>query len=254
MLIPLPPLPEQRRIAAKIQELIQDLDDARAACEKQLEAAKALPAAYLRSAFETEEAKKWEKKKLGEVCKILTGSTPRTDDPYNWDGDMLWGTPNDMGKLTGFTIDDTERKITEKALISCSMKILPSGSVLLTTRAPIGHIAINLKPMCTNQGFKSLIPSSGIHNWFLLYAIKYCLPVLKLMGRGQTFAEISKEQVSNFEISFPSFAQQRLIATKIQVLMQEIDLTRTSCEKQLKTISYFPDIILNKAFRREIRN
>ena len=117
-----------------------------------------------------------------------------------------------MGKLVGFTIDDTERKISEKGFKSCSTKLLPSGSVLLTTRAPIGHLAINLKPMCTNQGFKSLIPLSQIHNWFLFFALKYFIPVLQSMGRGQTFTEISKKQVEYFEVPLPPLPEQKRIA------------------------------------------
>ena len=105
--IPLSPLEEQRRIATKIQELMRDVAHARTACEEQLEAAKALPATYLREVFESEDAKEWERKRLGEVCDIVTGSTPRTDDPTNWNGDILWATPNDMGKLIGSIIDDT---------------------------------------------------------------------------------------------------------------------------------------------------
>ena len=147
---PLSPLPEQKRIAAKIQDLMQEVERARTACEKQLEAAKALPAAYLQEVFKSEEAEKWERKRLKDVCEIITGSTPRTDDPTNWNGDILWATPNDMGKLTEFIIDNTERKISEKGFKSCSTKLLPPGSVLLTTRAPIGHLAINTKSICTN--------------------------------------------------------------------------------------------------------
>ncbi|MCD5401472.1 restriction endonuclease subunit S [candidate division NPL-UPA2 bacterium] len=214
--IPLPPLNEQKRIAARIQELMQEVKRARAACEKQLEAAKALPSAYLREVFESEEAKNWEKKRLGEVCEIITGSTPRTDDPANWNGDILWATPNDMGRLTEFTIDDTERKISKKGFESCSTELLSPGSVLLTTRAPIGHLAINLKPMCTNQGFKSLIPSSQIHNWFLFFALKYFIPVLQSLGRGQTFTEISKRQVESFEIPLPDFFIQQRIAAELK--------------------------------------
>jgi len=181
VILPIPPLPEQKRIVSILQELMQEVERAQAACEKQLEAAKALPAAYLREAFESEGAKKWKRKKLGEVCEIITGSTPRSDDPTNWNGDIYWATPNDMGRLAKFTIEDTERKITEKGFKSCSTKLLPIGSVLLTTRAPIGHLAINLKPMCSNQGFKSLIPSSIVYNWFLFFALKHFVPVLQSM-------------------------------------------------------------------------
>jgi len=250
--IPLPPLSEQRQIAGKIEELMQDVDRARAACKKQLESARALAGAYLRQVFESEDVKKWERRKLGEICEIVAGATPRTDDLSNWDGDILWATPNDMGKLVGFTIRNTERRISEKGLKSCSAKLLPIGSVLLTTRAPIGHVAINLKPMCTNQGFKSLVPSSQVHNLFLFFAIKYFVPALRNIGRGQTFTEISKKQVQDFMIPLPPLFEQRLIAAKIHELMYQAECSQVACEKQLQAVISLPEIILRKAFGGEI--
>jgi len=189
----------------------------------------------------------WRWAKLREICEVVTGATPRTDDPSNWDGEILWATPNDMGKLSGFTISNTKRRISEKGLQSCSTKLLPVGSVLLTTRAPIGHVAINLKPMCTNQGFKSLAPSSQVHNWFLFFAIKYFVPVLQSMGRGQTFAEISKRQVQDFIIPLPPLPEQRRIAANIQELMQGLERVRAACEKQFVVINILPQKILEKA-------
>lgn len=248
----LPPLPEQERIAIKIQELMQEVKRACAACQKQLEAAKTLPAAYLREVFESEEAKKWERKRLGEVCEIITGSTPRTDDPANWNGHILWGTPNDMGKLVGFTIENTERKISEKGFQSCSTKLLPIGSVLLTTRAPIGHLAINLKLMCTNQGFKSFIPLSQIDNWFLFFALKYFVPVLQSMGRGQTFTEISKEQVENFGIPLPSLPVQQHIASGLKQKMSQVEILQSAIRNQQSELNALPQVILRKAFNGEL--
>ncbi|MEW6162991.1 MAG: restriction endonuclease subunit S, partial [Nitrospirota bacterium] len=225
---------------------------ARTACEKQLEAAKALPAAYLQEVFENEEAKMWERKRIVDICEVVTGSTPRTDDPANWNGDILWATPNDMGKLIGFTIENTERKISEKGFNSCSTKILPPGSILLTTRAPIGHIAINTKPMCTNQGFKSLIPSSKVHNWFLFFALKYFVPVLQSLGRGQTFTEISKKQVESFEIPLPSLPNQNRIATDLKEKMSQVENLRSAILNQQSILNALPQAILRKAFRGEL--
>jgi type I restriction enzyme S subunit len=250
--IPLPPLSEQRRISSKIQELIQEVDRARATCEKQLEATNAVPSAYLREVFESEEAKKWERKRLGEVCDIVTGSTPRTDDPSNWNGDILWATPNDLGKLPGLTIEDTERKISKKGFESCSLKLLPIGSILLTTRAPIGHLAVNLDPMCTNQGFKSLIPSAQIHNWFLFFALKYFVPVLQSLGRGQTFTEISKNQVESFKIPLPVVDSQLRIATELKEKMSIVEKAHLIIEKQFEAIRALSQAILKKAFKGEL--
>ena len=250
--IPLPPLPEQKRIATRIQGSLQEVKHARTACEKQLEATKALPTAYLREVFESEESKKWENRRLGEVCEIVTGSTPKTDDPSNWNGEILWATPNDMGKLREFTIEDTERKISQKGFESCSTKLLPPESVLLTTRAPIGHLAINLKPMCTNQGFKSLIPTSKIYNWFLFFALKHFVPVLQSMGRGQTFTEISKGQVETFEIPIPHHTEQYKIATYLKEKMAQVENLQSAIRNQLSALNTLPQAILRQAFNGEL--
>lgn len=250
--LPLPPLPEQKHIATKIQELMQEIYNLKSAIYNQLEAAKALPSAYLREIFESEEAKKWEKKRIVDVCEVVTGSTPRTDDPANWNGDILWATPNDMGKLMGFTIEDTERKISEKGFKSCSTKLLLPGSILLTTRAPIGHLAINTKPMCTNQGFKSLIPLSQVYNWFLFFALKYFIPVLQSMGRGQTFTEISKKQVESFEIPLPPLSEQKSIAAYLKEKMAHAENLQSAILNQQSVIDALPQAILRKAFRGEL--
>lgn len=249
---PLPPIPEQKRLASKLQELMQEVECGRTACKKQLEAAKALPAAYLREVFESREAEKWEGKRLGKVCEIVTGSTPRTSDPTNWNGDILWATPKDMGKLRGFTIDDTERKISDRGLKSCSTKLLPPQSVMLTTRAPIGHLAVNTKPICTNQGFKSFIPSTQIHTWFLFFALKYFVPVLQSIGRGQTFTEISKGQVESFEIPLPTIAVQHRIASELRQKMPEAGNLRTTIKKRFERINDLTHAILRNAFRGEL--
>jgi len=247
-LIPLPPMTEQKHIIAKIQELMQQVEHTRTACEKQLKAAKALPAAYLRTVFESDESKKWERKKLGEACKVITGATPKTSDSANWNGDILWATPNDMGKLSGFTIGDTERRITDAGFKSCSTKLLPPWSVLLTTRAPIGYLAINTKPICTNQGFKSFIPSPQVYSWYLFFALKYVIPLLQSMGRGQAFTEISKRQVEGFKIPIPTFVVQHCIATELKEKMTYAEKLRIGIEEQLKSINALPQSILRRAF------
>jgi type I restriction enzyme S subunit len=96
---------------------------------------------------------------LSDCCEIISGATPKTGVDKYWDGEILWATPKDISNLPGIYIEDTPRKITEAGLRSCPATILPTGSVLFSSRAPIGHVAINTRPMATNQGFKSFIPN-----------------------------------------------------------------------------------------------
>ena len=149
----------------------------------------------------------WLWKKLGGkkgVANIINGSTPSTDNPEYWAGDILWATPSDLGKLNSIHIDDTERKITKAGLDSCSTTLLPVGTVLLTSRAPVGNLAITKNPICTNQGFKSFIPKEEINSLYLYFAIKKIVPAIQKQSHGNTFTEITKELVQNFENPFPS--------------------------------------------------
>lgn len=156
---------------------------------------------------------KWQKVKLGEVCEIISGSTPRTGVEDLWDGEIAWATPRDLSKLDSVYIEKTAQRITEKGFKSCSTQMLPIGSVLLSSRAPIGHVAINAIPICTNQGFKSLIPNEGLHNKFLYYWLRANREFLDSLGNGATFKEVSKAIVERVEIPLPPLDEQKRIAS-----------------------------------------
>jgi type I restriction enzyme S subunit len=104
----------------------------------------------------------WESKKLGDVCDIVNGGTPKTSISEYWNGDNLWITPKDMGKLDSIYVEDTSRKITDEGMQNSSAKLFSAYSVVLSSRAPIGHLAINKKPISTNQGCKGIVPSDEI--------------------------------------------------------------------------------------------
>lgn len=151
--------------------------------------------------------------KLGECAEIHSGSTPRTNNPDFWDGDITWVTPKDLSKLKSKFISKTESKITQLGFDSCSTKLLPENSVLFSSRAPIGHVAINTIPMCTNQGFKSFVPKADLlDSQYLYYWLKANKEYLQDLGVGATFKEISKTVIANVEIPLPPLAEQRRIA------------------------------------------
>ena len=113
----------------------------------------------------------WKTAALAEIGTVIGGATPSTKEPNNWDGDIPWLSPKD---LTGYRyryIARGERNITEDGLATCSTTLLPKGTVLFSSRAPIGYIAIASNPICTNQGFKSVIPSDSIDSLFLYYLL-----------------------------------------------------------------------------------
>ena len=170
----------------------------------------------------------WEVKKLGEVCDIISGSTPKTNNPQYWDGDYYWVTPAELdGKKW---ISSTERTITDMGVKSAHLQLLPSGTVLLSSRAPIGKIAITTCPMYCNQGFKNLVCKNVILNefvyWFLLFSTEY----LKSLGTGATFKEISKKVVEQVDVPVPPLSEQSRI-------VEELDLLSNIIEKKRQQLS-----------------
>lgn len=155
----------------------------------------------------------WPQVRISEVTEIVSGATPKTGVPNYWGGDIAWATPADLSGLTGTYIDDTPRKITKAGLRSCAASILPANSVLFSSRAPIGHVAINTVPMATNQGFKSFVPdTTALDAKFLFWWLKAHRQQLEAMGTGATFKEVSKATVSRVEIPLPPLDEQKRLA------------------------------------------
>lgn len=156
----------------------------------------------------------WTATTLGEVCEIVGGATPKTSVEEYWDGDIPWVTPKDLSDLDGaHEIGSTPRSLSHSGLKSCAATLLPAGSVLLSSRAPIGHVAINTVPMATNQGFKSLVPDpERVHPKFLFWWLRRNRPMLESMGTGATFKEISKKTTSAVPIELPPIGEQQRIA------------------------------------------
>ena len=165
---------------------------------------------------------KWQKKTIGQVGKVISGSTPRTDNPSNWvDGTHNWVTPAELkgDKYYG----STQKKITDTALENTKLTLMPIGTVLLSSRAPIGKVAITTEPMYCNQGFKNIECNSSIFNEFLYYYLKYNNDELNRRGNGVTFKEISKKIVEQFPIVVPSLEEQKGIAAELDAIQKMID-------------------------------
>lgn len=157
--------------------------------------------------------REWPRLRLDECCEIVGGATPSTSVGAYWDGDICWATPKDLSELEGAHISDTHRKLTREGLASCAADVLPAGSVLFSSRAPIGHVALNTVPMATNQGFKSFIPKKErVHANFLFHWLRTNRSYLESLGNGATFKEVSKAIVSRIEIQLPPLPEQRRLA------------------------------------------
>ena len=145
--------------------------------------------------------------KLSELTNIYTGTTPKTEIDEYWNGDIPWVTPAELDKGS-YIITDTERHITEKGQKSKSLTLMPAGTVLLSTRAPIGKVAICGVPMTCNQGFKNFECLEKLDSTYLFYLLKLNNDWLQTQGTGTTFKEISKSKAGNIRIPVPEMGDQ----------------------------------------------
>ena len=168
--------------------------------------------------------------RLGDICTVVSGTTPKSTQAEYWDGDLNWVTPAELTDESDI-IYDSQRKITQQAVIDSSLKSFPAGTVLLSSRAPIGKVAIAGTEMYCNQGFKNLICSDKIYNRYLYHFLKDKTDYLNSLGRGATFKEISKSIVENIEIPLPSLEEQRKIAAVLDKVSDLIAKRRTQLDK-----------------------
>lgn len=175
------------------------------------------------------------KYKLGDICEIVSGSTPKTNITEFWDGDVKWITPAELDENT-YIITDSVRKITNLAMQKTGLTAFPAGTVILSSRAPIGKVALAGCKMCCNQGFKNFICSEIVNNKYLYWFLKHNTAYLNSLGRGATFKEISKSIVSSIEIDLPSLEEQKRVVDNIEKISTIITLRK-------KEISILDDLI-----------
>ena len=192
----------------------------------------------------------WKEYKLGEIAEIVGGGTPDTSNKEYWGGNIPWLTPKDLTGYNKIFISSGERFITEEGLDNSSTKLLPQGTVLLSSRAPIGYVAIASNPICTNQGFKSIICNKDIvDNLYMYYWIKNNTELLQSLGTGTTFAEISGSVVKSIDISLPPLPEQIRIASILSSIDDKIDLLH----RENKTLEAMAETLFRQWFIEEAK-
>ena len=192
----------------------------------------------------------WKTVKLGEACKIVNGATPSTSVEANWGGPHCWITPAEMGGLSDPYVGETRRTLTDVGLADCSTSLLPKGSVILSSRAPIGHVIINTVPMATNQGCKSMIPRSDLDAKFLFYFIKANVPLLESLGTGATFKELSGGKLASVEIPLPPLAEQKRIVALLDEAFAGIDEAKAKADLNLSSSKIIIGLHLKSIFNQ----
>ena len=163
----------------------------------------------------------WVERKISDIGTVVGGATPSTKKPENYEGGKIaWITPKDLSTFSGRYIERGERNITEIGLKSCSTQLLPPNTVLFSSRAPIGYVAITANEVCTNQGFKSVIPNENTDPLFLFYLLKYNKDKIEGMGSGTTFKEVSGNTMKNIVVNVPT---DKKVQEKIAAILGSID-------------------------------
>lgn len=164
-------------------------------------------------------------KRIGDIGVVVGGATPSTKTKHYWGGRIPWLSPKDLTGYKKRYISRGDKCITEDGLKSCSTQLVPAGTVLFSSRAPIGYVAIAKQPLCTNQGFKSVIPNDNIDSLFLYYLLKERRDYIESQGSGTTFKEVSAAVMKSIEIEIPeSIEEQRKIATVLDAIDSKIEL------------------------------
>ncbi len=192
----------------------------------------------------------WQRVKLGDCCEIVSGATPRRIIPEYWNGNIPWVTPKDISKLIGPVLQDSPEKITQSGYENCSTTLLPKGSILFSSRAPIGLVAIAGKPMCTNQGFKSLIPNSSVDSGYLYWCMKHHANEVAAKGNGTTFKEVSRSVMNDFTIPLPPLEEQKRIAA----ILDKADTVRRKRQESIRLTEEFLRSVLLDMFGDPVTN
>jgi type I restriction enzyme S subunit len=254
-LLPIPPLSEQKRIVERIEELMQEVDKARKACEQQLAAVKALPSAYLREVFESKEAKRWNRERLGEVCEIFSGSPAPQEKKYFEEGKYPFVRVKDLGKHGWTTnLNETDDFINDLAIRELKLVRAPKGTILFPRSG--AAIATNSRAILGIDAYivshlAAIKPIDQRANQYFVYYWLCTVDMTQYM-ENPGYPSLKLSTISHIPIPIPPLTEQKRIVDYLNEKMAQIEKLRTAIEKQWLVINALPQAILKKAFRGEL--
>ncbi len=188
----------------------------------------------------------WEVKQTRHIFKIYSGSTPKSGEDLFWDGDIVWFTPEDLGNNQQKNISESRRKITKEGYKSCGTSLAKSNSVVLSTRAPIGHIALSTVSACCNQGCRILEPENGNTDYWY-YTMVSAKPIVQSLGQGSTFMELPRQSFASFNLPFPSSEEQQAIAAFLDRETKHIEALIAKKKKLLSLLAEQRTALISRA-------
>lgn len=189
----------------------------------------------------------WVLTTCGEIADVVGGGTPATSNPENFGGSISWITPSDLSKHTGMLIYQGARFLSQKGLEGSGARLLPKGTVLFSSRAPIGYVAIASQPLTTNQGFKSFVPATGISSEYLYYWLIYAKPLAEGLASGTTFLEISGAKSALIPFPLAPSAEQSRIVAKLEELFSDLDAGVAELKAAQKKLAQYRQSLLKAA-------
>ncbi|MBS1578052.1 MAG: restriction endonuclease subunit S [Bacteroidetes bacterium] len=240
-----PTLPEQKAIA----EVLSSLDDKIDLLHQNNQTLEQLAETLFRKWFVGSEKLETKSEKLGDVITVKGGTTPSTANPDFWNGKINWTSPRDLSNHNSVFLFDTERKITEQGLKQISSGLLPVGTVLLSSRAPIGYLAITEIPVAINQGYIAIICDKIVSNYFIYLWCKYNMPEIENSGNGSVFQEISKSTFKDMDINIPAKEILKQFDNEVEPFFEKLKSNTT----QIKTLQTLRDTLLPKLMSGEVR-
>jgi type I restriction enzyme S subunit len=192
----------------------------------------------------------WEAIPLKRTFMIINGSTPRSGEPGYWDGDIPWATPDDLGALKSNTLQTTRRMITQEGYESCGTSLAPAGSLVLSTRAPIGHLAVAGIPLCTNQGCRCLVFRNTDDHRFYYYQVLTAKEELESWGQGSTFKELGRDKLSAVRFLCPPSFEQSAIAAFLDRETARIDTLIEKKQLQIELLQEKRSALISHAVTR----
>lgn len=242
-------LPKSIEDRKQIVSIIASLDDKIDLLHRENETLEAMAETLFRKWFIEDAKDEWEEGTLDDILSIKGGTTPSTKEPKYWNGKIAWTSPRDVTSLNGIYLFDTDRKITEDGLKQISSGLLPAGTLLMSSRAPVGALAYAEIPLAINQGYIAIIDNKGYSKEFIYLWLKLNMDLVRSYSNGSTFMEISKSAFKALNIQIPPQKNVEDFSKIIKPLFNKIKLN----EQQIINLGRIKNKILPKLMSNEFK-